>query len=156
MKISLIMTGKTRAGWLNTGIQEYSGRLRHYVTWEELILPDLKNTRSMPQSDQKLKEGRMILQHRPSGSMLILLDEGGREYSSPGLSQFIEKKMAEGRSLCFAIGGPYGFSDEVYKAADDKISLSKLTFSHQMVRLIFLEQLYRAFTIIKGEPYHHA
>lgn len=156
MKISLIMTGKTKLSWLTAGMQEYSGRLRHYVSWEEIVLPDLKNTRSMPQSEQKIKEGRMILENRPSGSLLILLDEGGKEYTSKNLAVFIGKKMMESRDLCFVIGGPYGFSDEVYKEAEGKISLSKLTFSHQMVRLIFLEQLYRAFTIIKGEPYHHS
>lgn len=156
MKVSLLVIGKTEAEYLNKGIDVYLKRLKHYISFSINTIPALKNTKSLSEYQQKNKEGELILAQINSSDSVILLDEKGKHFDSVQFSKFIEKNMVTGiRSLVFVIGGPYGFSDEVYNRANDKISLSKMTFSHQMVRLIFVEQLYRATTIIKGEPYHH-
>jgi 23S rRNA (pseudouridine1915-N3)-methyltransferase len=156
MKIKLLLIGKTDSDFLNKGIDDYVKRLKHYIPFEMIIIPDLKNTKNLSENQQKQKEGELILNYIKSGDFVVLLDEKGRDYTSLEYSKFIEKQMISGlKNLIFIVGGPYGFSDEVYKKCNSKLSLSKMTFSHQMVRLIFTEQLYRAMTIIKGEPYHH-
>lgn len=156
MKVQLIVIGKTVEKYLIQGENEYIKRLKHYVKTEIKLIPDLKNTKNLSEDQQKQKEGELILNHISQTDFVVLLDENGKQYSSIDFSAFIEKKMLTGlKNLVFVVGGPYGFSDEIYKRANTKISLSKMTFSHQMVRLIFLEQLYRAMTIIRGEPYHH-
>ncbi|MDD4191079.1 MAG: 23S rRNA (pseudouridine(1915)-N(3))-methyltransferase RlmH [Mangrovibacterium sp.] len=157
MKIKLIVTGKTDKPYLHDGIDRYSRRITHYLPFEFQVIPDVKNTRNMSESVQKEKEGGSLLARLGPGDELILLDERGKTFTSLEFARFLEKKMFGGtKSLIFAIGGPYGFSERVDEAAALKISLSKMTFSHQMVRLVFTEQLYRALTILKGEPYHHA
>ena len=156
MKITLIVVGKTDKKYILEGIAEYEKRLLHYCKIEVKVIPDVKNSKSMSASVQMQKEGELILGAIRSSSEIILLDERGTEYSSVDFAKFIEKKGISGqRELSFIIGGPYGFSPEVKSAANVLFSLSRLTFSHQLVRLIFIEQLYRAMTIIKGEPYHH-
>lgn len=156
MKVSLLVIGKTDKDFVKKGIEEYQKRLVHYLPFEFKIIPDLKNTKNLSEKQQKQKEGELILDKVKPNDTLILLDENGKEFSSIAFSRFMEQKMIGGtRNLVFAIGGPYGFSDEVYNKAQGKVSLSKMTFSHQMIRMIFTEQLYRAMTIIKGEPYHH-
>ena len=141
---------------MKEGIDDYNKRLSFYIPFEMKVIPDIKNRSSLSEELQKEKEGLLILNQVSPGDYLILLDERGNEYSSVGFSRWIEKKMIAGtRQLIFVIGGPYGFSNTVYQRSDTKISMSKLTFSHQMVRLIFVEQIYRAMTIIKNEPYHH-
>lgn len=156
MKIKLLLIGKTDSDILSKGVDDYLKRLKHYIPFEMSIIPDLKNTKNLTESQQKKKEGELILNFIKSGDFVVLLDEKGKEYTSVGFSGFIEKQMISGlKSLVFIVGGPYGFSDDVYIKSNSKISLSRMTFSHQMVRLIFTEQLYRAMTIIKGEPYHH-
>lgn len=137
-------------------IDDYMKRLSFYVRFEMMELPDIKNVKSLSESQQKDKEGELILSKLTPTDQLILLDENGKNFSSVGFSQELQKKMNSGvKTLVFVIGGPYGFSDAVYSKAQGKISLSAMTFSHQMVRLFFIEQVYRAFTILKGEPYHH-
>ncbi len=156
MKVQVIAIGKTISKYLSEGENEYFKRLKHYVSVEFKVIPDLKNTKNITQEQQKQKEGELILNQLDEKDFVVLLDEKGKQYTSVEFSKFIEKKMISGlKNLVFIIGGPYGFSDEVYNRANGKISLSKMTFSHQMVRLIFFEQLYRAMTIIQGEPYHH-
>ncbi|MBN2597588.1 23S rRNA (pseudouridine(1915)-N(3))-methyltransferase RlmH [Labilibaculum sp.] len=156
MKIVLLVIGKTDKDFVKTGIEEYQKRLVHYLPFEMKIIPDIKNTKNLSENQQKQKEGELILEKIKAGDTLMLLDEGGKEFSSPAFSNFIEQKMIGGiKNLVFVIGGPYGFSEDVYRNAQGKVSLSKMTFSHQMIRMIFTEQLYRAMTIIKGEPYHH-
>ncbi len=156
MKISLLVIGKTDASYLKEGIEEYCKRLKHYVTFELITIPNLKQTKNIPVDVQKKKEGDLIQGKINKGAEVILLDEKGKIMGSREFSGFIEKKTISGtKELVFVIGGAYGFSDDLYNFASGKISLSKMTFSHQMVRLLFLEQLYRAFTIIKGEPYHN-
>lgn len=156
MKIKLLLIGKTDSDILSKGVNDYVKRLKHYIPFEMSIIPDLKNTKNLTESQQKQKEGDLILSFIKSGDFVVLLDEKGKEYTSIDFSGFIEKQMISGlKNLIFIVGGPYGFSDGVYKKCNSKISLSRMTFSHQMVRLIFTEQLYRAMTIIKGEPYHH-
>lgn len=156
MKITLIVVGKTDKKYILEGVAEYEKRLSHYCKFEVKVIPDIKNSKSMSASVQMQKEGELILGAIRSASEVILLDERGTEFSSVDFAKFIEKKGIAGqRELAFIIGGPYGFSLEVKAAATALISLSRLTFSHQIVRLIFMEQLYRAMTIIKGEPYHH-
>jgi len=157
MKITLIFTGKTSFGYLKTGIDDYLKRIKRYVPLELRELPDLKKTGSLPAVLIAEREGKMILDAVTQGDLLILLDETGKSYSSEKFAVQIQKWMNAGtRNIVFAIGGAYGFSPEVYNRANQKISLSEMTFSHQLVRLIFTEQLYRAFTIIRGEPYHHS
>jgi 23S rRNA (pseudouridine1915-N3)-methyltransferase len=156
MKITLIVTGKTDAAWLQEGIELYIKRLKHYIPFTLKVLPDIRNTRNISPGQQKEKEAAQMLPHIETAGEVYLLDEGGEQFSSRELSAFIEKKMVTAcRELIFVIGGPFGFSQELEKVASGKISLSRLTFSHQMVRLLFAEQLYRAMTIIKGESYHN-
>lgn len=156
MKIILATTGKTDSEWLKAGMETYLKRLTHYVPVEMKVFPDLKNTKNMPASIQKEKEGEQMAPWFEGKSDIFLLDEGGRHFSSREFSAFLENKMVNGcRELVFVTGGPFGFSEKVYSMASGKISLSRMTFSHQMVRLLFVEQLYRAFTIIRGESYHN-
>jgi 23S rRNA (pseudouridine1915-N3)-methyltransferase len=156
MNIKLLAIGKTDNKNLQTLIDDYSKRLSFYIKFELEVIPDLKNAKNLSESQQKEKEGELILAKLAPTDQLILLDENGSNFSSIGFSDYLQKKMNAGiKTLVFVIGGPYGFSDEVYTRANAKVSLSQMTFSHQLIRLIFIEQLYRAFTIIKGEPYHH-
>lgn len=156
MKITLIVVGKTSTGYLKQGIEEYCKRIVHYATFNIQYLSDAKNTRNMTELQQKSSEGQQILSAVESSDFVVLLDEHGIEHTSVAFSKYIQKRMLSGiKRLVFIVGGPYGFSNEVYSRANDKVSLSKLTFSHEMVRLIFTEQLYRAFTILNHEPYHH-
>ncbi len=156
MKVKLLQVGKTEDNYLETGVNEYKKRLKHYVNCEEITIKTPSNAGRQGQEAQKLAEGKEILKILTPGERLVLLDEKGKEYSSREFATFIEKAgVGAVKSMVFVIGGPYGFSEEVYAKADARLSLSRMTFSHQMVRLFFWEQLYRAFTIIKGEKYHH-
>lgn len=156
MKIRLITVGKTVEPYIRTGLEIYLGRIKHYISFEMEEIPDIRQTSSLSQAQVKQKEGAAILKAIRPSETVMLLDEKGLTFSSVEWAGELEKRIAHSsRDLAFVIGGPYGFSDEVYGRADGKISLSRMTFSHQMVRLIFVEQLYRAMTIIKGEPYHH-
>ncbi|MBN3584747.1 23S rRNA (pseudouridine(1915)-N(3))-methyltransferase RlmH [Algoriphagus aestuarii] len=156
MQIKLIAIGKTDSQAIQSLIEEYSKRLNFYIKFEFEIIPDLKNTKSLSEATQKEKEGEMILKKLVPSDDLILLDERGKSYSSVDFSEFLQKKMNSGlKQLIFVIGGPYGFSDELYSRANGKLSISKMTFSHQMIRPFFIEQLYRGFTILRNEPYHH-
>lgn len=156
MKIKLLAIGKTDNKELLQLIQVYQNRLKHYIKFELEIIPDIKKVKNLSENQQKIKEGELILKRLQSADELILLDEKGKEFRSIEFSKYLQKKMNSGiKQLVFVIGGPYGFSEEVYKKSKGKISLSKMTFSHQMVRLFIVEQVYRAFTIIKNEPYHH-
>ena len=156
MKIKLLAIGKTDDKNLQILIDGYQKRLKHYIGFEFEILPDIKNAKNISQKQQKEKEGKLILKKLKPTDSLIVLDENGKEFSSVRFSGFLQKKMNSGiKQLVFVIGGPYGFSQEVYKKAQGKISFSKMTFSHQMFRLFVVEQIYRAFTILKNEPYHH-
>lgn len=155
MKIKLIVIGKTDESFLIEGIEKYTKRLKHYVPFEMIVLPDVKQGSKQIIDKQKEEEGKMILS-KMENDYLVLLDEKGKEFSSEEFGGFLQKKMNSGiQTLTFVVGGPFGFSDEVYSKAKEKVSLSKMTFSHQMIRLFFTEQLYRGFTIIKGEKYHH-
>ena len=156
MKIKLLVLGKTDDKNLIALITIYQKRLKHYINFDLEIIPDLKKTKNLTENQQKEKEGELILQRIYPADLLVLLDEKGQEFRSIQFSKFLQKKMNSGiKRLVFVIGGPYGFSDAVYQKAQGKISLSKMTFSHQMIRLFMVEQLYRAFTILKNEPYHH-
>ncbi|MCG9972620.1 23S rRNA (pseudouridine(1915)-N(3))-methyltransferase RlmH [Christiangramia crocea] len=156
MTIKLVCIGKTDKKELEDLIDIYSKRLKHYIKFEMEIIPDLKKTKNLDEQQQKSKEGELILSGIQNSDFLVLLDENGKQFTSETFSEYIQKRMNTGlKRLIFVIGGPYGFSEEVYKRADSKVSLSKMTFSHQMVRLFFTEQLYRVFTILKNEPYHH-
>ncbi len=156
MKLKLLVIGKTDDLYLQTGIQKFEARLKHYLTFEMIVIPDIKNSKNLSETQQKAKEGEALLAQIESPDTVILLDENGNQNSSREFSIFLQKQMLSGcKNLIFIIGGPYGFSPEIYSRANGKISLSKMTFSHQMVRLIFVEQLYRAMTILKNEPYHH-
>jgi 23S rRNA (pseudouridine1915-N3)-methyltransferase len=156
MNIKLIAIGKTDNKNLQLLIDEYQKRLSFYIKFDLEIIPDIKNVKNLSESQQKEKEGELILAKITSTDQLILLDENGKTFSSIAFSEELQKKMNSGvKTLVFVIGGPYGFSDAVYAKANGKISLSPMTFSHQMVRLFFIEQLYRGFTILKNEPYHH-
>jgi 23S rRNA (pseudouridine1915-N3)-methyltransferase len=156
MKITLLVVGKTDSSWLADGISDYVKRLNHYINFEIDVVPDIKKNKNMGIELHKQTEGELILSRNFSGKELHLFDEKGKMFTSREFAGFLEKKMASGlKELVFVIGGPYGFSKNVYDAANSKISLSAGTFSHQMVRLMCIEQIYRAFTIIKGEPYHH-
>ena len=156
MKITLLTVGKTDVKWVREGLDLYVSRLVHYVPFVLDEIPELKNVSSLTRDQIKDKEGNLIMRKLKSADEVILLDEHGREFRSVEFASFIGERISKtSRDLVFVIGGAYGFSQEVYSRADGKISLSKMTFSHQMVRTIFAEQLYRAFTIIKGEPYHH-
>jgi len=156
MKITLLVIGKTDTPYLTEGINEYVKRLNHYVNFEIEVIPDIKKNKKISIELQKSQEGELILLKNIPGKELHLFDEKGKTFTSRTLAGFLEKKMASGlKELVLVIGGPYGFSSKVYEQAKSKISLSSLTFSHQMVRLMCVEQVYRAFTILKGEPYHH-
>jgi 23S rRNA (pseudouridine1915-N3)-methyltransferase len=156
MNIKLLAIGKTDNKNLQTLIDEYAKRLSFYVKFDLEIIPDIKNVKNLSESQQKEKEGELILSKITATDQLILLDENGKNFSSLGFSEELQKKMNSGvKNLVFVIGGPYGFSETVYAKANGKISLSLMTFSHQMVRLFFIEQVYRGFTILKNEPYHH-
>mgnify|MGYP001045011270 FL=1 len=156
MKIKLIVVGKTDATYIQEGITAYLSRLKHYIKFELEVIPDIKSRKNKTEIQQKEEEGQQILKKLDAGDWLVLLDENGKAMSSVAFSEFIEQKMIQSvKTLVFVIGGPYGFSQEVYGRANQKLALSKMTFSHQMVRLFFVEQVYRAFTILKKEPYHH-
>lgn len=156
MKIVLLVIGKTDAGYFIEAINEYNKRLSHYISFEIQTIPDIKNTKKLTTEQQKEKEGELILKNIQNEDQVILLDERGKEYSSVQFASYLEKKMhLVSKRLIFIIGGPYGFSKGVYERANEKLTLSRMTFSHQMVRLIFVEQLYRAMTILNNEPYHH-
>lgn len=157
MKITLLVIGRTDETYLKEGIAVYNGRLQRYTGFLIKEIPALKHGNKMSEAEQKRKEGELILGTLDKNDKLILLDDKGREQDSEGFAKFIRGKLLDStKSLVFVVGGPYGFSEAVRERAGDKISLSKLTFSHQMVRLIFVEQLYRAYTILKGEKYHHS
>jgi 23S rRNA (pseudouridine1915-N3)-methyltransferase len=156
MKITLILIGKTDKDYFVKAIEEYTKRVARYCKFEIKVIPELRNTKSMSVDVQMQKEAESILPLIQGVQEVVLLDEHGQEFTSVEFSKFIEKRMVAGqRDLFFVVGGPYGFAEKVKSVANSKISLSKLTYSHQLVRLVFVEQLYRAFTIIKGEPYHH-
>ena len=156
MKIKLIVVGKTNAKYLLEGEKEYERRLKHYTKFEEIIITDVKQAGKLSESELKKKEGHLILGKLENSDHVILLDDKGKSYSSIDFANFLQQKMNSSlKSLVFVVGGAFGFSDEVYLRANSKLSLSKMTFSHQMVRLIFKEQLYRGFSILRGEKYHH-
>jgi 23S rRNA (pseudouridine1915-N3)-methyltransferase len=156
MNIKILTIGKTDNKALQSLIDDYTKRLSFYIKFDLEIIPDIKNVKNLSESQQKEKEGELILAKLTATDQLILLDENGTTFSSIGFSDYLQKKMNSGaKTLVFVIGGPYGFSDEVYQKAQGKISLSLMTFSHQIVRLFFIEQLYRGFTILRNEPYHH-
>lgn len=157
MKISLYIIGKTTAAYLREGIEIYYKRLCHYVPFEIRQFPDVRTTKGMTESVQKVKEGETFLEQIRTADYVVLLDERGREMTSRDFAGFIDKRMASAGAgnIIFVIGGPYGFSDAMYERADCKVSFSRMTFSHEMIRLLFVEQLYRAMTILRGEPYHH-
>ena len=156
MKITLLTVGKTDRDWVRQGLEIYVSRLRHYIPFTLTEIPELKNVSALSKDQIKVKEGELILKNLKPADDVILLDEHGKEYTSVQLAGNLQGKINyECKDIVFVIGGAYGFSDAVYTRANSKISLSKMTFSHQMVRTIFTEQLYRAFTIMKGEPYHH-
>tara|TARA_B100000809_G_scaffold266787_1_gene331579 strand:+ start:20440 stop:20913 length:474 start_codon:yes stop_codon:yes gene_type:complete len=156
MKIKLLAIGKTDDRNLNALIETYQGRLKHYIKFELEIIADIKNVKNLSENQQKEKEGELILSKLQPTDQLILLDEKGKDFRSLEFSQYLQKKMNSGiKQLVFVIGGPYGFSETVYKKSMGKVSFSKMTFSHQMIRLFVVEQIYRGFTILKNEPYHH-
>jgi 23S rRNA (pseudouridine1915-N3)-methyltransferase len=156
MKFVFLAIGKTSEEYLKEGITIYDKRLKNYITLETKIIPDIKKTSGLSMADQQNKEGKLLLDQVLPGNLLVLLDEHGKEMNSIDFANFLQKYMLMSiKSMIFAVGGPYGFSKEVHDRANEVISLSKMTFSHQMVRLIFFEQLYRAMTILKNEPYHH-
>ena len=155
MKTILILVGKTQSKIFKVGIDDYVNRIEHYMPFSITTIPELKNTKSLSEDQQKQKEGELILKEIQPSDTVVLLDEHGAEFRSVEYANWLKQKQNTARRLIFIIGGPYGFSPDIYARANEKISLSRMTFSHQMVRLIFTEQLYRACTIIKGEPYHH-
>ena len=156
MKITLILIGKTEDDYITKGFAVYDQRLKHYITFETIVIPSLKNTKNFSPEQLKIKEGELILKSIASTDRIILFDENGKEYDSREFANFLQQQMNTGiKNLVFVIGGAYGFSDDVYLRANGKVALSKMTFSHQMVRLFVAEQFYRAMTIIKNEKYHH-
>ena len=155
MKISLLTLGKTTDARLSALIDDYQQRLKHYIPFEFVVVPDIKNAKSLTQEQLKTAEGEAILARLTPAMDVLLLDEHGREFRSIEYADFLQRKMAAGRDLVLIIGGAYGFSQAVYDRANGKISLSQMTFSHQMIRLTAIEQIYRAMTILRGEPYHH-
>lgn len=154
MKVTLIVVGRTTDKRLESLIDEYRERLKHYLPFELKVIPELKNARSLSMDQQKTMEGELILREVGT-AQLILLDEHGREMRSIEFADWMQKRQLAGRDIVFVIGGPYGFSPAVYSRAEGQVSLSQMTFSHQMIRLLFVEQIYRAMTILRGEPYHH-
>lgn len=156
MDILLITVGKTTTDYIQTGIDEYCKRLKRYIQFSIKCLPDIKNSRKLTESQQKIEEGKTILSELSVSDFVVLLDERGEMMTSRVFSEFIQKGMLGGKKrMVFIVGGPYGFSQDVYSRANSKLSFSKMTFSHEMIRLFFTEQVYRAMTILKGEPYHH-
>lgn len=155
MKTILLLVGKTVNKHFIAGINDYKERITHYMPFDIVTIPELKNTKSLSEEQQKTAEGELILKQLQPSDTVVLLDEHGKEMRSIEFAAWTEKKQQTARRLIYIIGGPYGFSEAVYARANEKISLSRMTFSHQMVRLVFVEQIYRACTIIKGEPYHH-
>ncbi|MBO7228121.1 MAG: 23S rRNA (pseudouridine(1915)-N(3))-methyltransferase RlmH [Bacteroidales bacterium] len=156
MNIKLIVIGKSEEKYLREAVEIYLKRLTHYINFEIVVLPDVKNAKNMSVAELKDKEAELILKHSAKADKVVLLDEKGKEYSSVEFSKYLTKQMnASVKTLAFVVGGAFGFSEKVYSQANEKLSISKMTFSHQMIRLLFVEQLYRAFTIIKGEPYHN-
>lgn len=156
MKITLIVVGKTTDKRINDLVGEYAARVGHYIPFDIEVIPELKNTKALSEQQQKEREAELILKSLKDGDWLVLLDEGGKEFRSVEFSNYIQKRQQTvPRRMVFLVGGPYGFAPSIYAKANEKISLSRLTFSHQMVRLFFVEQLYRAMTIMRGEPYHH-
>lgn len=156
MQVTLLCIGKTGKKFLEDGEQEYLKRLRHYIPFQLQIIPDIKQAKSLSVSQIKQREGELILEKVSSTDSLILLDENGKEYSSLEFSAYLQDQFNRGgKQICFVVGGPYGFSDAVYQRSNGMISLSQMTFSHQMIRLFFIEQVYRAMTILRNEPYHH-
>ena len=155
MKVVLLVVGKTDAGNWNKALDDYSARLKHYISFETEVIQDVKNVKNMTETQQKEIEGRLILKSLQTGDFCLLLDERGKEYTSLQFTSFMGRIInSSSKRLVFVIGGPYGFSDEVYAHVPERLSLSKMTFSHQMIRPIFVEQLYRAMTILRGEGYH--
>ena len=156
MKIVIIAVGKTSTGYVACGVEEFLKRTNRYVPTELLVIPDVKSSKALSEDAQKQQEGRSIISALQPGDIVTLLDERGKELTSREFSSMIERRIVQGiKRLVFVIGGPYGFSNEVYERADSKLSLSRMTFTHEMVRLFFMEQIYRAMTIMRGEPYHH-
>ena len=156
MKIALLTVGKTDRDWVRQGLDIYVSRLKHYIPFSIIEIPELKNVSALSREQIKTREGELLLKNIRPTDDVILLDEHGKEFSSTEFAKILQDKISYvGKDIVFIIGGAYGFSDAVYQRSNSKISLSRMTFSHQMVRVIFAEQLYRAFTIIKGEPYHH-
>ena len=156
MKIQLTVVGKTNQDFVQKGLDEFCNRLKHYISFELDVIPDIKNTKNLSQEQQQEKEGELLLKSIQPGDYVVLLDERGKEFTSLQFADYIEKKThTVNKKLIFVIGGPYGFSKKIYEMASEKISLSQMTFSHQIIRLIFMEQLYRAMTILNNEPYHH-
>ena len=157
MNITLIQVGKTDASYVREGVELYLKRINHYVKFDIVTIPDIRNARKLTREQHRGEEGRLILSQLQESDTVVLLDEAGSQYTSPETAAWLQKRMNAGiRRLCFVIGGPFGFSREVYERANDRLSLSRMTFSHQLVRLVFAEQLYRAFTILNNEPYHHS
>lgn len=156
MKITLIAVGKTSTDYVARGIEEFLKRVNRYIPMELCVIPDIKASKTLTEECQKQREGQAIIGALQPGDIVVLLDERGKELTSREFSAMIERRMVQGlKRLVFVIGGPYGFSHDVYSRADEKLSLSRMTFTHEMVRLFFTEQLYRAMTIMRGEPYHH-
>ena len=155
MKATLILVGRTNNELFAHAIADYVGRIEHYIPFKIVTIPELKNTKKLSEAQQKIREGETILSEIQTADTVVLLDEHGKEFRSVDYAAWLQKKQNTAKHLVFVIGGAYGFSEAVYSRANEKISLSKMTFSHQMVRLIFVEQLYRACSIIRGEPYHH-
>ncbi len=156
MKVTFLVVGRTIDKHLTTLINDYAERVKHYVPFEMVVVPELKNTKALSAEQQKERESELLQKQLRPGDHIVLLDEGGREFRSMEFAAYLEKKQAQAaRRLVFIVGGPYGFAPAIYALANEKVSLSKMTFSHQMVRLFFVEQLYRAMTILRGEPYHH-
>lgn len=155
MKIRLVVIGKTDKKWLQEAVDEYRVRISKYISFEIKELPDIKNVSSMPEITRKKKEAELLMPYL-ADSYVVITDEKGKEMRSMEFSKWLNRQLGSNvKNLCFVIGGPYGYSEEIYKLAAEQLSLSPMTFSHQLVRVIFLEQLYRAFSILKGEPYHH-
>ena len=156
MNIKLVLTGKTNMDFVSDGFTEYEKRLKHYIRFEVSVIPELKNTKSLSVSEQKEKEADMQLKVLDKCDYIVLLDDKGKEFTSMAFAEFLNRRMNAGtKTLAFVIGGPYGFSERIYRIANEQLSLSRMTFSHPIVRVLFAEQLYRAFTIINNEPYHH-
>lgn len=155
MKVTLLVVGKTADPHIGALVQGYTGRLAHYLPFSVQVIPDLRSTKSLSPGQQKQAEGDLILRAVPPSADLVLLDEHGTCFRSVEFAQYMQRKMTAARDLTFVVGGAYGFPPSVYARADAKLSLSPMTFSHQMIRLLFVEQLYRAMTILRGEPYHH-